>query len=95
MRSATATASAAMAGDDAGGHDREVEDAVDVVVLGDRVRDVAAVGGAGDDHADLDVERHPPLDDARHGELGERRVERRPSVDRAAGPCRRSRAGPS
>ena len=53
-------------GVDAGRHDGEVEDAVDVVVLGDRVDGGAPVGGAGHEHAELDVERHPLLDDARH-----------------------------
>ena len=64
---------------DARRHDREVEDAVGVVVLGDRVRDGPAVGGAGDDHADLDVERHPLLDDARARRAGRarRRARRR------------------
>ena len=38
--------------------------------------DGAAVGGAGDDDAELDVERHALLDDARHAELGEGGAER-------------------
>ena len=37
-----------------------------MVVLGDGIRDVATVGGAGDDDAQLDVERHPLLEHARH-----------------------------
>ena len=42
-----AAASAASVGVDAGRHDGEVEDAVDVVVLGDRVDGRAAVGACG------------------------------------------------
>ena len=61
-------------GADPGRYHGEVEDAADVVVLGDRVHGRAAVGGAGDEDAELGVERHPLLDDARA----------RPSSSRAA-----------
>ena len=73
----------------------EVEDAADVMVLGDRVHGRAAIGRAGDEHAELGVERHPLLHDARHAELVEGGGELGRRADRRAVPCRRSRGGRS
>ena len=48
------------------GHVRRVEDAVDVLVLGDRVGGDTTVGGAREHHRQLAVEVQPLLQHARH-----------------------------
>ena len=92
-----ARAAPASSGDDARGHDRHVEDAVAMPVLGDRPGRGLAALVARDDHRHLAGERRSRCSST-HGCAAHRAPRRdapRRACARAPGPCRRSRSARS